>query len=241
MTERSYSDAVRRQIGDNLARIREVMAAACAAAGRPEDAVILMGVTKTVENARIQAALDAGVRHMGENRVQEYLGKKDSLDLSGVTTHLIGHLQMNKVSRIVGAVDMIQSVDSLRLAQAIDKASAGQNRVTDILVEVNIGRDEAKSGVSAEELEDFLGEISSLKNLKVQGLMTVPPLLEAECDKRKVFMNMHKVFIDMQGKKIDNINMNILSMGMSGDYREAILEGSTMVRIGSALFGERIY
>lgn len=241
MTEKSYNKAVCQQIKDNLAYIRENMAAACVAAGRPEDAVTLMGVTKTVDVMRIQAALDAGVRHIGENRVQEYLGKKESLNLCGVTTHLIGHLQTNKVGRIVGEVDMIQSVDSLRLAQAIDKAAAGQNRVVDILVEVNIGREEAKSGVLAEELEDFLGEISSYGHLKVQGLMTVPPQFETESDKRKVFMNMYKLFIDMKGKKIDNINMHILSMGMSGDYREAILEGSTMVRIGSALFGERIY
>lgn len=241
MMGKLYSDDIYSRIRDNLSRIRETMAAACAQAGRPDDAVTLMGVTKTVDNARIQAALDAGVRHMGENRVQEYLGKKDGLNLAGVTTHLIGHLQTNKVSRIVGEVDMIQAVDSLRLAQAIEKASAARERVTDVLVEVNIGREDAKSGVMQEELEQLLEEISVLGHLKVQGLMTVPPHFETESDKRKVFMNMHKLFIDMKGKKIDNINMHILSMGMSGDYREAILEGSTMVRIGSALFGERIY
>lgn len=241
MTERSYNEQTAREIRDNLSRIQERMAAACSRAGRPLESVTLMGVTKTVDAPRIQAALDAGVRHMGENRVQEYLGKKDELCLEGVTTHLIGHLQTNKVARIVGQVDMIQSVDSERLARLIDKESEKKGLVTDVLVEVNIGREEAKSGVLPEELEPLLYTMAPLAHLRVRGLMTVPPVLQTESDKRKVFMNMQKLFIDMKGKKIDNIDMHILSMGMSGDYVEAILEGSTMVRIGSALFGRRVY
>lgn len=238
---RSYDERTFSLIRDNLLRIQERMAAACAAAGRPQDAVTLMGVTKTVEASRVQAALDAGIRQMGENRVQEYLEKKDRLELTGVTTHLIGHLQTNKVARIVGEVDMIQSVDSERLARAIEKESAKKGIVTDILVEVNIGHDAAKTGLPPEQLEELLWQIAEMPHVRVQGLMTVPPILETESDKRKVFLNMHKLFIDIKGKKIDNINMHILSMGMSGDYTEAILEGSTMVRIGSALFGERVY
>lgn len=241
MTARLYSDEEARLVRDNLARIQDKIAAACATAGRSMDGVTLMGVTKTVAPSRIQAALDAGVTHMGENRVQEFLGKKDDLQLDGVTTHLIGHLQTNKVARIVGEVDMIQSVDSERLARLIDKESAKQNITTDVLVEVNIGYDEAKTGLSPEELEPLLEIMAGLPHLRVKGLMTVPPILTAEAEKRKVFSNMYKLFIDIRDKKIDNIDMHILSMGMSGDYVEAILEGSSMVRIGSALFGERVY
>lgn len=241
MTERLYSDADARLVRDNLARIQDKIAAACAAAGRPMTEITLMGVTKTVAPSRIQAALDAGVAHMGENRVQEFLGKKDDLRLDGVTTHLIGHLQTNKVARIVGEVDMIQSVDSERLARLIDRESAKKEITTDVLVEVNIGYDEAKTGLSPEELEPLLEIMAGLPHLRVRGLMTVPPLLTAEAEKRKVFSNMYKLFIDIRDNKIDNIDMHILSMGMSGDYVEGILEGSTMVRIGSALFGERVY
>lgn len=238
---RSYDERTFAQIRDNLMYIQEQIANACAAAGRPEGEVTLMGVTKTVDAARVQAALDAGIRHMGENRVQEYMEKKEALDLSSVTTHLIGHLQTNKVARIVGEVDMIQSVDSERIARAIDKESAKKGVVTDVLVEVNIGHDAAKTGLPPEQLEPLLYQMAEMPHLRVQGLMTVPPVLTTESDKRKVFLNMHKLFIDIKAKKIDNINMHILSMGMSGDYREAVLEGSTMVRIGSALFGERVY
>lgn len=241
MMGKLYSEQTARLIRDNLQCIRERIAAACAAAGRSEEGVTLMGVTKTVDAPRVQAALDAGICHMGENRVQEYMEKKSELKLTGVTTHLIGHLQTNKVARIVGEVDMIQSVDSERLARTIEKESAKKNIVTNILVEVNIGHDVAKTGLPPEQLEDLLHILATMPHVKVRGLMTVPPILETKSDKRKVFMNMHKLFIDMKGKKIDNIDMNILSMGMSGDYSEAILEGSTMVRIGSALFGERVY
>ena len=222
---RSYDERTFAQIRDNLMYIQEQIANTCAAAGRPEGEVTLMGVTKTVDAAR----------------VQEYMEKKEALDLSGVTTHLIGHLQTNKVARIVGEVDMIQSVDSERIARAIDKESAKKGVVTDVLVEVNIGHDAAKTGLPPEQLEPLLYQMAEMPHLRVQGLMTVPPVLTTESDKRKVFLNMHKLFIDIKAKKIDNINMHILSMGMSGDYREAVLEGSTMVRIGSALFGERVY
>lgn len=241
MTEKLYSDADFCLVQDNLRYIEEQMATACAAAGRQISEVTLMGVTKTVAPSRIQAALDAGVRHIGENRVQEYMGKKDDLPLQGVTTHLIGHLQSNKVGRIVGEVDMIQSVDSEKLARLIDKESGKKGIVTDVLVEVNIGYDEAKTGLAPEKLEPLLKVMANLPHLRVKGLMTVPPILATEAEKRKVFSNMYKLFIDIRDKKIDNIGMHILSMGMSGDYREAILEGSTMVRIGSALFGARVY
>ena len=225
----------------NLAYIREEMASACIRAGRSEDAVQLLAVTKTVSPDKINVAIQNGITQIGENRVQEFLKKRDSLHLDTVKTHLIGHLQTNKVRQIVGQVDMIQSVDSLRLATAIAGRSDALDLVTPILVEVNIGGEEAKSGVSPADLPLLLEEISQLRGIKVQGLMTVPPILHKESEKRAIFSKMYQLFVDIKEKKLDNIDMQELSMGMSGDYREAIMEGATIVRIGSAIFGERQY
>ncbi len=239
MTESLSAEAL---VRDNLCRIEENIQAACAAAGRDRAEVTLMAVTKTVDAARINAALAAGVTCIGENRVQEFLEKREALQLDGVQAHLIGHLQTNKVRRIVGQVDMIQSIDSVRLAKAVSEASlltpAGY---TDVLVEVNIGGEASKSGVPAEELEGLLREISAFAGIRVRGLMTIPPILETEAEKRAIFSEMHKVFIDIRDKKVDNVIMEILSMGMSMDYVEAIREGSTLVRVGSAIFGHREY
>ncbi len=238
MTEKS---SVKQQISDNLQYITDSMAQACLTAGRQVDSVRLLAVSKTVEAERINAALELGVDAIGENRVQEYLGKKEALHLDGVEAHLIGHLQTNKVRQIVGQVDMIQSVDSLRLAQAIAKRSVELGITTPILVEVNIGGEEAKSGIAPDQTEELLGQISEMKGIFVKGLMTVPPILTKECEKRRIFSKMYQLFIDIRTKNMDNIDMMELSMGMSGDFREAILEGSTMVRIGSSLFGQRNY
>ena len=238
MMERSSVDIL---VGDNLKRIREQMADACAAVGRSFEEVSLLAVTKTVDAERINAAIRLGVQQIGENRVQEFLGKRDELDLSHTQAHLIGHLQTNKVRQIVGKVQMIQSVDSLRVATAIDRCSRELDIITPILVEVNIGGEEAKSGTNPQELDHLLAEISSMSGIKVQGLMTVPPILHKESEKREIFSKMYQLFVDIKAKKLDNIDMQILSMGMSGDFREAILEGSTMIRVGSALFGERHY
>ena len=238
MTERSSVELV---LADNLSRVQESMHNAIIAAGRNSEEVRLLAVTKTVDAARINAAIRLGVRQIGENRVQEFLGKRDELELDGVSAHLIGHLQTNKVKQIVGKVQMIQSVDSLRVAETIHRCSEQLGIVTPILIEVNIGGEEAKSGVSPLELEQLLYEISPLSGISVQGLMTVPPILDTEREKREIFSKMYQLFVDMRGKNIDNIHMQELSMGMSGDYREAILEGSTMVRVGSAIFGDRHY
>ena len=238
MTERSYAE---RCVADNLAQIRANILAACSEAGRSPDSVRLLAVTKTVDAERINAAIRMGVGQIGENRVQEYLKKKDSLELSDVGVHLIGHLQTNKVKQIVGQVDMIESVDSVKLATAISNRSLELGIVTPILIEVNIGGEEAKSGVAPENLQNLLEEISSFKGISVRGLMTIPPILDTEEEKRAIFSKMYQLFVDIRAKKLDNISMQELSMGMSGDYREAILEGSTIVRIGSALFGDRQY
>ena len=173
--------------------------------------------------------------------MQEFLQKREELRLEGVGVHLIGHLQTNKVERIVGLVDRIESVDSLRVAQAIDAASRKRGIVTEVLVEVNIGGEEAKSGAAPEETEELLCRMAEMQGLRVRGLMTVPPIADTERERRGYFSRMKKLFVDIRDKNIDNIHMDVLSMGMSGDYVQAIREGSTEVRIGSALFGSRVY
>ncbi len=228
-------------VKENLERVREQMETACIRAGRPTDSVELIAVTKTVAPDLINEAIASGVTAIGENRVQEFLGKRDALQLEGVCTHLIGHLQTNKVKSIVGKVDMVQSVDSERLALAVNKASAALNTVTEILIEINIGREPQKAGVLPEKLDALLDTIAAMPFVKVRGLMTVPPILETETERRKIFSKMYQMFVDIRDKKLDNIDMQILSMGMSGDYTEAILEGATTVRVGTAIFGHRQY
>lgn len=235
--EKSLNDVS--YVRDNLAKIEEEIANACAAAGRRREEVTLMAVTKTVDAQRINTAIEAGVSCIGENRVQEYLSKKDDLMLSNVSCHLIGHLQTNKVRQIVGKVDMIQSVDSLRLAEEINRQSEKLGICTETLVEVNIGGEESKSGVAAERLTELLEQISVLPFVRVKGLMCIPPISDSETVRRQYFSQMNKLFIDIQAKNMDNMSMDILSMGMSADYREAICEGSTLVRVGTALFGRR--
>ena len=238
MTEKSF---IEQALSDNLNHIYDQMHRACAQSGRSFQDVKLLAVTKTVDAERINAAIRLGVRQIGENRVQEFIGKRETLELANIDAHLIGHLQTNKVKQIVGKVQMIQSVDSVRVAQAIDRCSRDLGIVTPVLVEVNIGGEEAKSGISPDLLEDLLYELSPLAGIQVNGLMTVPPILDLECEKRKIFSKIYQLFVDMRGKNIDNICMQELSMGMSDDYFEAILEGSTMIRVGSALFGRRQY
>ncbi|MBR7092635.1 MAG: YggS family pyridoxal phosphate-dependent enzyme [Clostridia bacterium] len=240
MTEK-WSEDPCRQVRENLARIEENILSAAIASGRKRADITLMAVTKTIDPQRINAALDAGVRCIGENRVQEYLEKKDRLHLEGVSKHLIGHLQTNKVRQIVGQVDMIQSVDSIRLAEKISQQALACGLVMPVLWEVNIGREASKSGVDPEALPPMLEAAAQLPGIRVKGLMTVPPAAGTDTEKRKVFSAMYHLFIDIKDKNIDNISMDVLSMGMSGDYRQAVLEGATMLRIGSALFGPRVY
>ena len=225
---------------DNYRRVSENVKTAAIKAGRNEKDVRLMCVTKTVEPEYINPVLDIGADLIGENRVQEYLGKKDLLHLDSVERHLIGHLQTNKVKQIVGEVDMIESVDSIKLAREISRCSDKKGITTDILVEVNVGKEDSKSGIYIEELGDLLYEISELPCIRVKGLMTIPPI----CDEKqaaKYFHILYQSFIDIKSKSIDNINMDILSMGMSGDYEAAVAEGSNIVRVGSAIFGARQY
>ena len=225
---------------DNYKRIKEDVAQTAIKAGRSVDDVRLMCVTKTVEPEYINPVLDLGADLIGENRVQEYCSKLDTLHLDGVEKHIIGHLQTNKVKYIAGRVDMIESVDSLKLAREISKEFKKADATANVLVEVNIGREESKSGCDIDELEELLYQISELDCIKVKGLMTIPPICD-ELQARKYFALMNEKFLELNEKKIDGVEMQTLSMGMSADYEAAILEGSNIVRVGSAIFGARKY
>ncbi len=225
----------------NINVIKERLAAATIESGRKPEDVKLMAVTKTVEPIFINHALECGIDLIGENKVQEFLSKKPYLKLDGCTAHLIGHLQTNKVKQIISEVDMIQSVDSVKLAKEISKRSQTLDITCDCLVEVNIGDEESKTGLDFNLLYETLNEISELPNIKVKGLMTIPPICDDEKELNKYFSKMNEIFIDIKSKKLDNIDMCILSMGMSGDYEAAARNGSNLVRVGSAIFGPRIY
>ena len=225
----------------NYNHIRERIAEAAVKSGRNPEDITFLSATKTVEPESINYAISLGLDHIGENKVQELLSKYEEYNLENCSLQFIGHLQSNKVRQIVGKVDLIQSVDSLKLAKEISRVSQNKNVTTDILVEVNIGKEENKSGVMPEKLEELLWQIKELPSINIKGLMTIPPICDDYDKIRRIFCDMHKMFLDISSKKLDNVSMDILSMGMSGDYYEAILEGANMVRIGSALFGKRIY
>lgn len=225
----------------NYKTIKENIANAAIKSGRNPDDITFLAATKTVDVQYINYAISLGLDHIGENRVQELLSKYDEYNLDCADLHFIGHLQTNKVRQIIGKVSTIQSVDSLKLAKEISRLSENAGITTKILVEVNIGREENKGGVMPDRAEELLYQISELPSIAVDGLMAIPPICENEQKIRGYFENMRNMFIDISHKNIDNISMNILSMGMSGDYREAILEGATLVRIGSSLFGARNY
>lgn len=228
-------------IEENLKIINSDIAEAAIKSGRSPQDVKLMAVTKTVESKFINHAISNGISLIGENKVQEFLSKEDELKLENCKAHLIGHLQSNKVKKIVGHVDTIQSVDSVSIAGEIGKRSLEAGITTNVLLEVNVGNEESKFGFTAEELFEKACEISEIGGICINGLMCVAPICEKEAEIRAIFSNMHRMFIDIGAKKMDNINMSVLSMGMSGDYKQAILEGANLVRVGSAIFGARIY
>ena len=234
--ERSLTD-----IKYNYDFINEKIAEAAMKAGKTREDITFLSATKTVEPEYINYAISLGLSYIGENKVQELLSKYDQYNLENCSLQFIGHLQSNKVRQIVGKVDLIQSIDSMKLAKEVSKCSLKNNITSDILVEVNIGKEENKSGVMPEMLEELVEEISTLHDVNVKGLMTIPPICEKKDEIRRYFEKMNRLFLDISSKKLDNVSMDILSMGMSSDYYEAILEGANMVRIGSALFGNRIY
>lgn len=241
MTESLSIEPIFREIEENYKRISDRIAETAAASGRQPDDVRLMAVTKTVSPVFIDRALSLGVDLIGENKVQELLSKLDSLHPADVEKHLIGHLQTNKVAKIVPHVSTIQSVDSFRLAEAIDKACEKLGCTRDILLEVNIGGEASKTGHPLDGFEEDVYRIASLSHIRVRGIMTIPPFCEKKEDSRRFFCKAYQLFVDIKGKNIDNVTMDTLSMGMSSDYDQAILEGATLVRIGTALFGGRHY
>ena len=241
MTEKLSIDIKTDNIKHNLEVIRNNISEAAIKSGRDPEDITLMAVTKTVEPVFINCAIENGIRLIGENKVQEFLSKEEFLNLDKCKAHLIGHLQTHTVKQIVGRVEMIQSVDSLKLAKEIEKQSLNKNVTTSCLLEVNIGREESKSGLDTEILLDTIYQISEMKNIKVKGLMAIPPICDKEIEIQRYFSKMNEMFIDIRNKNIDNISMDILSMGMSSDYVNAILFGSNLVRVGSSIFGQRIY
>ena len=228
-------------IAENIARIREQMKAAALAAGRNPKQILLCAATKMNDADAVRAAIAGGVDVCGENRVQELTQKLSEHAYDGAPVHFIGHLQTNKVKQVVGKVDLIQSVDSLRLLEAIQKEAARQGIRQDILLEVNIGQEESKSGFSAHEIPALVEQFSSFPNIRLRGLMAIPPISQNSGDNRKFFQKMCNLSVDITTKNVDNICVDILSMGMSDDFADAIACGSTMVRIGTAIFGQRHY
>lgn len=239
--EKSLNDPAFENIAENLKVIRERVSKAALASGRNENEVKLMAVTKTIEPLRINYAISQGVDLIGENRVQEFQSKIDELDMTNCKAHLIGHLQSNKAKKIVGEVDVIQSVDTVSIAKEIAKHAVNRGITQKVLLEVNIGCEWSKFGFDISEIPEKVYEMAEINGIKVKGLMCVAPICDDNGKLFGIFENMHKLFIDICNKKIDNIDMDILSMGMSGDYETAILAGANLVRVGSAIFGPRIY
>ena len=227
-------------ISENIENIRKNIDAACKRSGRDPKDVLLLAVSKTVDVDRIKVAVDCGLNSLGENRVQEIMEKYEPMG-ENVKWHLIGHLQTNKVKYIIDKVELIHSVESIKLAEEINKQAKKHNLVMDVLVEVNMADEESKFGVKPEETEGFIRELALMDNIRVRGLMTVAPNVENGEENRVYFRNMKQLLVDINAKNINNINMDILSMGMTGDYETAVEEGATIVRVGTGIFGKRDY
>lgn len=242
----------RETIEHNLGEIRAKIARAASLAGRQASDIKLLAATKTVDADTVNFAISRGVRYIGENRVQELLEKYDRLDLANAELHFIGRLQTNKVKYIVDKVSLIHSVDSLHLAEEINRQAAKHDKRMDILIEINAAGEQSKGGVSFDEAYELLEGVSKMENVRVRGLMTIPPKLDESVltasdggKEKKVYKNeefFHKImnlFLDISHKKLDNIDMYELSAGMSDDYETAVQYGSTIVRLGRAIFGDR--
>ena len=229
------------EVAQNVRAIMQQVRDNALQAGRDPSEVQVMAVTKTVDSVLVNAAIGAGITLLGENKAQELCAKYDSYHKDGVQIHFIGHLQTNKVRQIVDKVSMVESVDSIKLAREIDRHCAAIGKVMDVLLEVNIGREENKTGIFPEFLPALLEEAGKLERIRVRGLMTIPPVCETEEEVLQYFSQMRQLFIDIKQKKYDNISMEILSMGMSADYLAAVRCGSNIVRIGTAMFGQRNY
>ena len=228
------------EIQQNIIDIEQRITAAAQKSGRKREDILLLAVSKTIDVPRIKQAVDCGLKELGENRVQEILEKYDTMG-KDVCWHLIGHLQTNKVKYIINKVKMIHSVESIKLAEEIDKRAKQSNVIMDILVEVNIADQQSKFGVTPKETLSFIKNIAFLDNIRIKGLMTVAPFVDNPEENRDCFRRMRQLLVDINAEKIDNVNMNVLSMGMSNDFEVAIEEGATIVRVGTNIFGKRVY
>ena len=227
-------------IKENLNIVRKNIEAACAACGRETGEVKLIAVSKTKPLSMLEEAYTDGCRDFGENKVQELVDKYEALP-KDIRWHMIGHLQRNKVKYIVDKVFLIHSVDSLRLAQEIEKEAAKKGVSVNILVEVNVAEEESKFGTTASETVSLVEEIAKLPHIRIKGLMTIAPYVEDAEENRRYFAKLKQIYVDIIHKNIDNVFMEELSMGMTGDYEVAITEGATYIRVGTGIFGEREY
>ena len=228
-------------IAENITAIRAKIDEAAKAAGRDPKEILLCAATKMNNADAVRQAIAAGVDCCGENRVQELTAKLADNAYEGAPVHFIGHLQTNKVRQVVGKVDLIQSVDSERLLTAINKEAARQNTVQDVLLEINIGGEESKSGFTSAQIYEILPKIADFTNIRVMGFMAIPPICRFSGENDKFFQEMYNLSVDITAKKYDNVWVRFLSMGMSDDFRDAIRCGSNMIRVGTAIFCARDY
>lgn len=225
-------------IKENLEEVREKIRQACQRSGRREEEVTLISVSKTKPVEMLEEAYEAGSRDFGENRVQEIMEKYGQMP-EGVRWHMIGHLQKNKVRQVIDKAVLIHSVDTVELAEQIEKDAAKRDLTVDILLEVNVAEEESKFGFRTEEVEAAVMKIKDLPHVHIKGLMTIAPFVSNSEDNREVFKKLYQLYVDIRSKNIDNVNMSVLSMGMTGDYEVAIEEGATMIRVGTGIFGAR--
>lgn len=225
-------------ITQNYDKVLENIKAACQSAGRNESEVTLIAVSKTKPISDIEELYNHGVRIFGENKVQELCDKYEALP-KDIKWHMIGHLQRNKVQYIVDKVELIHSVDSVRLARQIEEEAAKKNVRVHILIEVNVAEEESKFGLKTEEVLDMVTQIAEFPHVSIKGLMTIAPFVENPEDNRKYFNKLKQLAVDIKAKNIDNVTMDKLSMGMTGDYMVAVMEGASYVRVGTGIFGER--
>ena len=228
-----------KEFDENYSSIIERINNAAVRANRKPEDIILLAATKTVDIDTVNYAIEKGIKYIGENKVQELLFKDDSIN--GVHKHFIGHLQTNKVKDVIDKVSLIQSVDSIKLAREISKQAAKRDITMDILLEVNIGKEESKWGFLPEDTLNAIKEISNFSNIRICGLMTIPPICEDTEKQKGYFRQMYNLYVEIKDQNIDNTNISILSMGMSDDFDLAIKEGANLVRVGTALFGKRNY
>ena len=227
-------------LAENLKIVEEKICAACKRANRNRDEVTLIAVSKTKPVSMLNEVYHEGIRCFGENKVQELTEKYDKLP-EDVRWHLIGHLQRNKVKYIIDKVELIHSVDSIRLAETIEQEAAKRNVIANILIEVNVAEEDSKFGLKVEDVLPIVEEIAKFPHIRIKGLMTIAPYVENPEENRNVFASLQKLSVDIAEKNIDNVSVEILSMGMTNDYEVAIEEGATMVRVGTGIFGERDY